>query len=87
MDGVDLIDRLDKYVSFSVLKPATHFCILNITDVYIMSPQEGRITISKSFLLEYGHSQLRGVQIEAIEKLVRIFLTVNIFVYNYKYCH
>lgn len=85
IDGVDLIRRLDKYVSLGLLKPTTHLCTFDITDLYTMLPQEESIAILKKFLLEFGHNHVKGMTMEAIENLARIVLTENVFVYNNNY--
>ncbi len=85
IDDVDLIRRLEKYVNLGLLKPATHLCTFDITDLYTMLPQEESIDILKKFLLHFSHSQVKVMTIEAIEQLVRMVLTENVFVYENKY--
>lgn len=85
IDGVDLIRRLDTYVEQDKLKPTTHFCTFDITDLYTMLPQEQSLNILTEFLLEYGYHKVKGIPIDAIRKLARIVLTENVFVYDKKY--
>jgi hypothetical protein len=85
IDGVDLIRRLEKYVNLGLLRSATHLCTFDITDLYIMLPQEESIAILKKFLLHFNHSHVKGMTIEAIEHLARIVLTENVFIYENKY--
>ena len=85
LDGVDLIRRLHKYVNLGLLKPTTHFCTFDITDLYTMLPQEESIRIVKKFLTHFNHTHVQGMTIEAIERLARIVLTENVFIYQNKY--
>ena len=40
IDGVDLIRRLETYVTNRYLKPTTYLCTFDITDLYTMLPQK-----------------------------------------------
>ena len=85
IDGVHLIRQLEKYISLGLLKPTTHLCTFDITDLYTMLPQEESIAILKKFLLQFNHQHVKGMTIDAIESLARIVLTENVFIYNNKY--
>ncbi|CAF3684934.1 unnamed protein product [Rotaria socialis] len=85
IDGVHLIRQLHKYVSLDLLKPSTYLCTFDITDLYTMLPQEEAIAILKTFLLQFGHTHVRHMTIDAIESLARIVLIENVFTYNDKY--
>ena len=85
IDGVHLIRRLHKYVSLGLLKPSTYLCTFDITDLYTMLPQKEAIDILKIFLLQFGHTHVRHMTIDAIESLAHIVLTENVFTYNDKY--
>lgn len=85
IDGVHLVRQLDKYVHLGLLKPTTHLCTFDITDLYTMLPQEESISILRKFLSGFNHTHVRGMTIDAIESLARIVLTENVFVYNNKY--
>ena len=86
IDGVDLIRRLERYVDLGLLKPTTHLCTFDITDLYTMLPQEESIAILKKFLHHFHHtSHVKGMSIEAIESLARMVLTENVFIYENKY--
>ncbi|CAF2097133.1 unnamed protein product [Rotaria magnacalcarata] len=50
-----------------------------------MLPQEEAIAILKKFLLQFNHTPVRHMTIDAIEISARIVLTENIFIYNDKY--
>ncbi|CAM4845825.1 unnamed protein product [Rotaria magnacalcarata] len=85
IDGVHLIRRLDKYVSLGLLKPTTHLCTFDITDLYTMLPQEESIAILIQFLIRFNQTHVKGMTINAIESLARIVLTDNVFIYGNKY--
>ena len=58
IDGVQFIRRLELYVSLGLLKPTTHLCTSDVTDLYTMIPQEEAIailrTISRPFWVYSG---------------------------------
>jgi len=87
IDGVDLIRRLEAYVTNGYLKPTTYFCTFDITDLYTMLPQEESLDILTEFLLHYGYHKVQGIPIDAIRKLARIFIKENVFVYGKKFYH
>ncbi|CAF4750370.1 unnamed protein product [Rotaria socialis] len=71
IDGVHLIRQLDKCVSLGLLKPTTHLCTFDITDLYTMLPQEESIAILKQFLIRFNQTHTRGMSINTIESLAR----------------
>ncbi|CAF2756381.1 unnamed protein product [Rotaria sp. Silwood2] len=83
--GVHLIRQLEKYINLGLLKATTYLYTFDITDLYTMLPQEGSISILKTFLLQFNHTHVRGMKIDAIESLARIALTENVFIYNNRY--
>lgn len=85
IDGVNLIRRLDVYVTNDYLKSTTQFCTFDITDLYTMLPQEESVSVLIEFLIEHGYHKVKGVPIDAIHKLARIVLAKNVFVYEKKY--
>ncbi|CAF1366004.1 unnamed protein product [Adineta ricciae] len=85
IDGVHLIRRLELYVSLGLLKPTTHLCTCDITDLYTMLPQEESIAILKHFLQHFKYTHVQGMTIDAIETLARIVLMENVFYYEQKY--
>ena len=85
IDGVDLIRRLQQYQNDGHLKPTTHFCTFDITDLYTMLPQEESLDILTEFLLEHGYQQVKGIPIDTIRKLAQIVIQENVFVYGGKY--
>ena len=51
IDGVQFIRRLELYVRLGLLKPSTHLCTCDITNLYTMLPQEESLDILTEFLL------------------------------------
>ena len=84
IDGVDLIHRLQTYVTNGYLKSTTYLCTFDITDLYTMLPQEESLNVLTEFLLEHGYQKVKGVPIDAIRKLARIVITENVFIYENK---
>ena len=85
IDGVDLIRRLETYVSYGYFKCTTYLCTFDITDLYTMLPQEESLDILTEFLLQHGYHKVKGVPIDAIRKLARIVITENVFIYEKKF--
>ena len=87
IDGVQFIRRLELYVSLGLLKPTTHLCTSDVTDleIYTMIPQEEAIAILRRFLVHFWYTNVKGMILDAIESIARIVLTENIFIYENKY--
>src|SRR6185437_15787355 len=80
IDGVDLIHRVETYVENGCLKPTTLLCTFDITDLYTMLPQNESLNVLTEFLLQHGYQNVKGVSIDAIQKLARIVITETVFV-------
>ena len=63
IDGVDLIRRLETYVENDYLKPTTHLCTFDITDLYTMLPQEESLDVLTEFVLQFGYRKVKGIPI------------------------
>ena len=74
-----------RYVQLGLLKPTTHLCTCDVTDLYTMLPQEESINILKKFIRHFNYDKVQGMSIEAIEQLARMVLTENVFIYEQKY--
>ena len=85
IDGVQFIRRLELYVRLGLLKSTTRLCTCDVTDLYTMLPQEESIQILKQFLDHFHYEGVQRMTIEAIERLARIVLTENVFIYEGKY--
>jgi hypothetical protein len=86
IDIVDLIRRLETYVENDYRKSTTQLCTFDITDLYTMLPQEESLDILTEFLIEFGYHKVKGIPIDAIQKLARIVITENGFIYEKKFC-
>ncbi|CAF1400977.1 unnamed protein product [Adineta ricciae] len=85
IDGVDLIRRLETYAANGYLKPTTHLCTFDITDLYTILPQEESLNILTQILMKHGYRKVRGVPTDAIRKLARLVSTENVFIYEKKF--
>ncbi|CAF3325526.1 unnamed protein product [Rotaria socialis] len=85
IDGVDLIHRLEAYITNGHLIPKTYLCTFDITDLYTMLPQEESLDILIVFLLQHGYQKLQNIPIDIIRKLALIVIKENIFVYEKKF--
>ena len=85
INGLDLINRLDKYVKDGYLQPTTIFCTFDITDLYTMLPQEESLGIIRKFLATYNIEKINMITVDTIIDLARIVLTENAFFYKNKY--
>ena len=85
LDGVQFIRRLELYVQLGLLKPTTHLCTCDVTDLYTMLPQEESIDILNKFLLHFNYYNVKKMSLQAIEQLARIVLTENVFIYEDRY--
>jgi hypothetical protein len=85
IDGVDLIRCLETYVANGYLKPTTYLCTFDMTDLYTMLPQEESSDILTEFLIQLGSYKVKGIPIDAIQKLARLVITENIFIYEKKF--
>ena len=85
VDGVDLLDKLQKYIADGYLTPSTLFITFDITDLYTMLPQEESLKILAEFLREHECEKVNWISIETIVELARIVLKENVFVYGNKF--
>jgi hypothetical protein len=85
IDGVDLIRRLKTYVENDYFKLTTHLCTFDITHSYTMLPQEESLDVLTEFLLQFGYHKVTGIPIDVIQKLARIVITENVFIYEKKF--
>ena len=77
-DGVDLIRRFLTYAANGHLKPTSHLCTFDITDLYTMLPQEQSLDVLTEFLLQHGYRKVKGIPIDAIRKLDRLGISIHI---------
>jgi hypothetical protein len=50
-----------------------------------MLPQEESLDILTEFLLHFGYHKVKGIPIDAIQKLARIVIAENVFIYEKKF--
>ncbi|CAF1676355.1 unnamed protein product, partial [Adineta ricciae] len=85
VDGVDLLDKFQKYIQKDYLKSTTLFVTFDINNLYTMLPQEESLKILKQFLHEYQCDRLNNISIDTIIELARTVLEKNVFVYDKKF--
>ncbi len=75
------------YVANGYLKPTTYRCKFDITDLYIMLPQEKSQNILIEVLLQHDYQKVEDIPIDAIaiRKLAHIVITENVVVYEKKF--
>jgi hypothetical protein len=47
--------------------------------------QEKSLDIITEFLLQFGYHKVKGIPLDAIQKLARIVITENVFIYEKKF--
>jgi hypothetical protein len=85
VDGVDLLDKLQRYIDEGRLTASTLFVTFDITDLYTMLPQDEALAILAEFLRERGCEKVEKISIDTIVQLARLVLQENVFVYDNKY--
>ena len=85
IDGISLIQDLQKYQQLQRLKPTTLFCTFDISNLYTVLPQNESLNILMEFLHVHGYRKVKGVPLDAIRKLASVVIRENVFVYDKKY--
>lgn len=85
IDGVSLIQDLQRYQQLHRLKLATLFCTFDIHNLYTMLPQEESLNILVEFLHTHSYRKVKGVPLDTIMKLASIVIKENVFVYEKKF--
>ncbi|CAF1083665.1 unnamed protein product [Didymodactylos carnosus] len=67
VDGVDLLDKLQRYIAAGYLTASTLFVTFDIIDLYTMLPQEEALAILAEFLHEHGCEKVEKISIETIK--------------------
>jgi hypothetical protein len=50
-----------------------------------MLPQEESLDVPTEFLIQFGYYKVKGIPLDAIQKLARIVMTENVFIYEKKF--
>jgi len=50
-----------------------------------MLPQEASLNILTDFLVQYGYHKVKDIPLDATQKLARIVITENVFIYENKF--
>ncbi|CAF5091584.1 unnamed protein product, partial [Rotaria sp. Silwood1] len=78
LNGVQLIKQVERW-SATYLTAATSFITMDVTDLYTMISQEGRVTALKRLIEASGLKQIDGVKKAIILVLTRFIMTNNYF--------
>ncbi|CAF4904871.1 unnamed protein product [Rotaria sp. Silwood1] len=83
INGIDVIKKLEKYVSDGHFQVATKFIVIDVTDLYTMIPQEDALHALMRFLEKYSnHGKIGTLPIDAMMRMARLILDTNFFAYD-----
>ena len=86
INGIDVIRKLDNYISHGYFLCTTKFIVIDVTDLYTMIPREGTLYALMRFLEEYSyHGRIGSLSMDCIMKMVRLILDNNYFAYENRY--
>ncbi|CAF3796558.1 unnamed protein product [Rotaria sp. Silwood1] len=83
INGIDVIRKLEKYVSDGHFQVATKFIISDVTDLYTMISREDALHALMRFLEKYSnHGKIGTLSIDAMMRMARLILDTNFFAYD-----
>ncbi|CAF1284685.1 unnamed protein product [Rotaria sp. Silwood1] len=86
INGIDLVQALEKYVTNDHLKPTTLFITFDVENLYTMIPRQGALEILLQFLEQHlHHNKIGSIRIDDIKRMARLVLDTNSFAYEHKY--
>lgn len=85
IDGLHLINALEKQQQRGSLRSTTLFCTFDIHNLYSMLPQDQALDILIKFLQSHGYAKIDHIDLVTIKQLASIVLKENVFVYNKKF--
>ncbi|CAF3623305.1 unnamed protein product [Rotaria sordida] len=86
INGIDVVRKLEKYVSDGRFKSATKFITADVTDLYTMIPRQGALETFARFCLKHSkRGKIGTFTIDHIMKMAHLILDTNTFIYNKKY--
>jgi hypothetical protein len=87
INSIDVIRKLETYVTNDHLKSTTKFITCDVTNLYTMIPRQGALEALARFYLQYSKQGKIGTfSIDHIVKMARLILDNNYFAYsNNKY--
>lgn len=86
INSIDVIRKLETYVTNGYMKSTTKFITCDVTDLYTMIPREGALGALGRFCMKHSRHGLIGtLTINDIMRMARVILDNNYFAYNDKY--
>ncbi|CAF1417784.1 unnamed protein product [Rotaria sordida] len=86
INGIDLVQALEKYVANGYLKPTTLFITFDVENLYTMIPRQGDLEVLLQFLeRNLRNNKIGTLRIDDIMRMARLVLDTNIFVYEKKH--
>jgi hypothetical protein len=86
INSIDLIRKLEKYVTDGYFKSTTKFITADVSDLYTMIPRQGALEALARFCLKYSKQGKIGTfTIDHIMRMARLILDTNTFAYNNNY--
>ncbi|CAF4145889.1 unnamed protein product [Rotaria sordida] len=86
INGIDLVQALEKYVANGYLKPTTLFITFDVENLYTMIPRQGALEVLLQFLeRNLRNNKIGTLRIDDVMRMSRFVLDTNIFVYEKKH--
>jgi hypothetical protein len=86
INSIDIIRKLQHYVTDGHLKVTTQFITMDVTDLYTMIPRQGALEALARFCIRYSRQGRIGtLSVDHIMRMARLILDTNCFAYNDKY--
>ena len=83
---MDVIRKLDNYISHGYFQSTTKFIVIDVTDLYTMIPREGALYALMRFLEKHSyHGRIGSLSMDCIMKMARLILDNNDFAYENRY--
>ena len=86
INGIDVVRRLEQYVTDGRLTMTTRFITADVTDLYTMIPRQGALDVLGRFCEKHSRKgKIGNLSIDHIMRIARLILDTNYFAYNDKY--
>lgn len=86
INGIDVVRKLEKYVTDGHFKTTTKFITADVTDLYTMIPRQGALDALVRFCLKHAIERKIGTfTVDHIMRMARLIIDTNYFAYNDKY--
>lgn len=86
INGIDVVRKLEQYVTDGHFKDTTNFITVDVTDLYTMIPRQGVLeALSRFCEKHFIRGKLGTLTIDHIMRMARLILDTNYFAYNDRY--